>query len=183
MMRTSVPQGLSRSCNPWRSASSRDLAITALCLLVGEWYGGVVREPNADRRQGCTMITEDERAIHALIDTWMAATKAGDIMSVLDLMTDDVVFMVPGREPFGKQEFAAMSRSQQGLRIDGKAEICELQVLGLWAFARTFLKIAVHASDTNTVERSGYTLTIFRKVDGRWRLARDVNLLTHGQGR
>src|SRR5215471_6758943 len=52
----------------------------------------------------------------------MAATKAGDIGSVLDLMTDDVVFMVPGRVPFGKQEFAAMSGSHQGLRIDGNAE-------------------------------------------------------------
>jgi uncharacterized protein (TIGR02246 family) len=112
----------------------------------------------------------------------MAATKAGDVRSVLDLMTDDVVFMVPGREPFGKQEFAAMSGSQQGLRIDGKAEIRELQVVGHWAFARTFLRIAVHADDTKTVERSGYTLTIFRKADGRWRLARDANLLTGPQG-
>ena len=125
-------------------------------------------------------MSEDERAIHTLIDTWMAATKAGDVTSVLNLMADDVVFMVPGREPFGKQEFAAMSGSQQGLRIDGTAEIRELQVLGLWAFARTFLKIAVHASDT-TVERSGYVLTIFRKADGRWRLARDANLLTDRQ--
>ena len=56
-------------------------------------------------------MSEDERANHALIDRWMAATKAGDIGSVLDLMTDDVVFMVPGRAPFGKQEFAAMSGS------------------------------------------------------------------------
>jgi uncharacterized protein (TIGR02246 family) len=128
------------------------------------------------------MMSEDERAIHALIDNWMAATKAGDSGGILDLMTDDVVFMVPGREPFGKQEFAAMSGSQQGLRIDGKAEIRELQVLGHWAFARTFLNVTVHASDTHTVERSGYTLTIFRKADGRWRLARDANLLTHRQG-
>ena len=67
-------------------------------------------------------MSEDERAIHALIDRWMAATKAGDTGGVLDLMTDDVVFMVPGRVPFGKQEFAAMSGSHQGLRIDGNAE-------------------------------------------------------------
>jgi uncharacterized protein (TIGR02246 family) len=131
--------------------------------------------------KGCTMMSQDERAIAALIDSWMAATKAGDVRGVLDLMTDDVVFMVPGREPFGKQEFAAMSGSQAALRIDGKADIRELQVLGHWAFARTFLKITVHASDTKLVERSGYTLTIFRKADGRWRLARDANLLTDHQ--
>ena len=128
------------------------------------------------------VMSEDERAIHALIDMWMAASKAGDIGRLLDLMTDDVVFMAPGREPFGKQEFAAISGAMQGLRIDGKAELRELQVLEPWAFARTFLKIAVHAGgDTNTVERSGYTLTIFRKADGRWRVARDANLLTDRQ--
>jgi uncharacterized protein (TIGR02246 family) len=124
------------------------------------------------------MMSEDERAIRALIDTWMAAAKEGDVRTVLDLMTDDVVFMVPGREPFGKQEFAAMARSQQELRIDGKADIRELQVLGDWAFARNFLKVGMQVPGSNSVERSGYTLSIYRKANGRWRLARDANLLT-----
>src|SRR3954454_8877201 len=47
-----------------------------------------------------------ETAIRTLVETWMAAAKAGDIATVLDLMTDDVIFMVPGREPFGKEAFA-----------------------------------------------------------------------------
>jgi len=126
------------------------------------------------------MHSEDEQAIRALIDTWMAATKAGDVATVLDLMTDDIVFMVPGREPFGKEEFAAISRSQQGLQIEGKAEVRELQVLGDWAFARTFLKIAIRAPNSNRLERSGYTLSVYRKTSGRWRLARDANLLSLG---
>jgi hypothetical protein len=34
----------------------------------------------------------------------------------------------------------------------------------------------------NSVERSGYTLTILQKQpDGRWLLARDANLLTAGK--
>ncbi len=32
-----------------------------------------------------------------------------DKYTVLSLMTDDVVFMVPGREPFGKEAFEATS--------------------------------------------------------------------------
>ena len=36
----------------------------------------------------------------------LAASKAGDLAPVLSLMTDDVIFMVPGREPFGKEAFA-----------------------------------------------------------------------------
>lgn len=44
-------------------------------------------------------MTHDERAIRDLIATWMKASQAGDLETVLGLMTDDVVFMVPGREP------------------------------------------------------------------------------------
>ena len=42
-------------------------------------------------------MTDDETAIRALIATWMQASQQGDIDTVLSLMTDDVVFMVPGR--------------------------------------------------------------------------------------
>ena len=56
-------------------------------------------------------MTEDERAIRELVETWMRASKAGDIVSVLDLMTDDVIFMVPGGEPFGKEEFRVASEA------------------------------------------------------------------------
>jgi len=55
-------------------------------------------------------MTDDERAIRELVATWMTASQAGDIDTVLGLMTDDVVFMVPGREPFGKEAFAAASQ-------------------------------------------------------------------------
>ena len=47
-------------------------------------------------------MTEDERAIREVIATWMRASVAGDTATVLSLMTDDVVFLVPGQEPFGK---------------------------------------------------------------------------------
>ena len=52
-------------------------------------------------------MSDDERAIRDLIETWMSATKAGDAATVLGLMSDDVVFMAPGAEPFGKESFAA----------------------------------------------------------------------------
>lgn len=124
-------------------------------------------------------MSEDERAIRALIADWMAASKAGNTDTVLGLMTDDVVFMVPGREPFGKTEFAEMSRTMQGARIEGISEIRELQVMGEWAYLRNSLQVAVTPPGGNTVRNAGYTLTILRKgTDGRWRLARDANLLT-----
>jgi uncharacterized protein (TIGR02246 family) len=39
----------------------------------------------------------DEQEIRQLVATWMAATKAGDIDTVLRLMADDVVFLVAGQ--------------------------------------------------------------------------------------
>ena len=36
----------------------------------------------------------DEQEIRQLISTWMTATKAGDIESVLKLMSEDVVFLL-----------------------------------------------------------------------------------------
>ena len=123
-------------------------------------------------------MSDDERAIRDLVATWMAASKAGDQDTVLGLMTDDVVFMVPGREPFGKEAFAAASQGMQGMRIEGTSDIVELQVLGDWAYLRNRLNVTITPPGGAPTTRSGYTLTILRKeADGNWRLARDANLL------
>jgi uncharacterized protein (TIGR02246 family) len=123
-------------------------------------------------------MSDDERAIRDLVATWMAASKAGDQDTVLGLMTDDVVFMVPGREPFGKAAFAVASKGMQGMRIEGTSDIVELQVLGNWAYLRNRLNVTITPPGGPPTTRSGYTLTILRKEpDGRWRLARDANLL------
>ena len=52
-------------------------------------------------------MTDDERAIRELVATWMQASQAGDTATVLSLMTNDAIFPVPGREPVGKEAFAA----------------------------------------------------------------------------
>jgi uncharacterized protein (TIGR02246 family) len=125
-------------------------------------------------------MTEDERAIRELVDTWLAATKTGDLRTVLSLMTEDVVFMVPGQKPFGKEAFEAASEGMANVRIEGTSDILEIQVLGDWAYLRTYIKMSMSGSDGEApIRRSGYTLTILRREsDGRWRLARDANLLT-----
>lgn len=123
-------------------------------------------------------MNRDEAAISALINTWMQATSAGDIDTVLELMTEDVVFMVPGREPFGKSVFANAARSMRGASFSGTSEIMELVVLGDWAFARNRLEVTATPLGAPSVTRQGYTLTLFQKgADGKWRLARDANLL------
>ena len=124
-------------------------------------------------------MTEDERAIRELVSTWMAASQAGDTDTVLRLMADDVVFMVAGQEPFGKEAFAAAARGMRNVRMEGTSDIRELTVLGDWAYLRNHLVVTVTPPGGQPVRRAGYTLTILRKTPaGQWLLARDANLMT-----
>jgi uncharacterized protein (TIGR02246 family) len=125
-------------------------------------------------------MTDDERAIRDLVDTWLAASRIGDVATVLGLMSDDVVFMVPGRRPFGKEAFAAAAKDVTNVKLEGRSEIHELKILGDWAYLRNYLEMTITPQIGGaSISRSGFTLTILRKEsDGRWRLARDANLLT-----
>lgn len=124
-------------------------------------------------------MSEDEKAIRMVIDRWMSATKVGDITTVLDLMTEDVIFLVPGKEPFGKAEFAAAFAGMKDFEVAGTSEIHEIEIVGDWAHVRNHIEMTMTPHGGTAVRRAGYTLTVMRKSrDGKWRLARDANLLT-----
>lgn len=124
---------------------------------------------------------DDEQEIRRLVSTWLAASKAGDVETVLSLMADDVVFLIAGRPPMRKAEFAATARAQAdpgAPAFDASSEIQELRVLGDWAFLWQKLTVTAAPRDgAGPVVRSGHTLTIFNRHNGRWVLARDANLL------
>ena len=122
----------------------------------------------------------DERAIRELVTRWMVASEAGDLDTVLSLMTEDVVFMVPGRAPFGKEVFADAARKMKDVRMQGTTDVKEIEVLGDRAWVRNHITVTMTPPGGVPVRRSGYTLTILKKQpDGRWLLARDANLLTN----
>ncbi len=124
---------------------------------------------------------DGEKAIRKLIDTWMAVNKAGEPEKVLDLMTDDMVFLVPGKKPFGKEAFQGNPMKigkPGGMAFDGEAKIEEIKVFDNWAYARVYLKITMIPHGKEPIHRSGYTLSIYRKEsDGKWRLCRDANMV------
>jgi uncharacterized protein (TIGR02246 family) len=124
-------------------------------------------------------MSDDEQAIRTLLQTWLTATQAGDTSTVLQLMADDVLFLVAGQPPFGKAAFAAQSKSMAGVRIEARSEIREIEIAGPWAWCRTELTVVVTPPEGEPVRRTGPTLSILRKQpDGRWGLVRDANLLT-----
>ena len=124
----------------------------------------------------------DEQSIRSLVSTWMAETRAGNTPAVLELMTDDVVFLRPGHPPMRKAEFAQGAQAQKSGKaptFDGKSEIQEVQVHGDWAFLWSKLEVtATPPGGGAPTKRSGHTLTILRKEGGRWKIARDANMLT-----
>lgn len=124
-------------------------------------------------------MSDDERSIRNLVETWMRASQAGDATTVLSLMADDVIFMVPGREPFGKDAFRAASEQMKNVRLSGTSDIREIKILGDWAYIRNYIDMTIKPPSGDAMHRSGYTLSILRKqADGQWLLWRDANMLT-----
>jgi len=123
----------------------------------------------------------DEDRIRDVVSTWMQATKTHDVQAILQLMTDDAVFLVPGKPVMRKADFAAAARAQasgKAPEFDGRSDIQEIQVSGDWAFMWSKLTVVSKPPDGGkSVTRSGHTLTVFRREAGRWLLARDANLL------
>ena len=123
----------------------------------------------------------DERAIHEVHTTWIDAANAGDVVRLLTLMTDDVVFLNPGREPFGRDGFPArFSAAHQQSRIRCISELEDVVVVGEVAYTlcRDSLSVTPRAGG-EAAELAGHRITIYRKQpDGRWLLARDANTLS-----
>jgi uncharacterized protein (TIGR02246 family) len=93
-------------------------------------------------------------------------------------MAEDVIFMVPGREPFGKDVFRAASEATKNVRLTGSNDIREINVLGDWAYIRNYIEITVTSPGGGAMRRKGYALSILRKQsDGKWLLWRDANLV------
>lgn len=123
------------------------------------------------------MTSSDEKAIRSVVERWMAATKEGDLAAVLKLMSDEAIFTVPEREPFGKKQFSEGFEELSKMNFRGKSEILEIEVFGDYGWTRNQIRMAFEKPNGETVEREARTLTIYRReADGKWRLFRDANL-------
>jgi len=123
-------------------------------------------------------INDDEQAIRKLVDTWLKASAAGDLKTMLSLLSDDVLFMVPGKEPFGKAGFARNYENMKGKKMKTDSDIQEIRIIGDWAWMHNFLKVTFTSSSGESTVHSGHVLSVLRKnPDGEWVIARDANLL------
>jgi len=124
-------------------------------------------------------MSNDELAIRNLVDTWCRATEAGDVDALAPLMADDMVFLTPGGEPFGKREFLEASRQSAGnVTCSVQADVVEVRVAGDLGYC--WLKLAVTVTPPDgapPMQHAGPTIGIYRREGGRWVLARDANLV------
>jgi uncharacterized protein (TIGR02246 family) len=121
----------------------------------------------------------DEQAIRTLIENWARATAAGDLHELMEMMADDVVFLTPGQAPMRRDDFAAgFMAAIEHVRIEAQSDVQEIHVSNGWAWCWNYLdvKVTPHAGGSSN-RRAGHTLTILRKEDGEWVIARDANLL------
>jgi uncharacterized protein (TIGR02246 family) len=129
-------------------------------------------------------MNSDEQAIRDVIERWHRATADGDVDAILQLMTSDVRFLVPGKSPMvGRDSFASGLRELlKTHRIESSGDVQEVAIAGDIGYCITHLSVRTQSMQGgDPVVRDGYTLSIFRKQqDGAWQLARDANLLAPG---
>ena len=123
----------------------------------------------------------DERAIREVHSTWIDAVNAGDLVCLLSLMADDVVFLNPGQAPCGRDRFSpGFLAAHQQARIHCISELEDVVVVGEVAYtlSRDSLSVTPRAGG-EAMQLAGHRMTVFRKQpDGRWLLARDANTLS-----
>ncbi len=116
---------------------------------------------------------------------WINAVNAGDLESLLAMITDDVVFLNPGQPPFGREGFSAnFRRAHKEIQLLCTSELEEVVVVGDVAYTRSRDTLSVTArSSAKAAQLAGYRMTVYRTgSDGRWLLARDVHTLTSVEG-
>jgi len=125
----------------------------------------------------------DRKAILMLLHKWRLATRAKDIHAILDLVTDDVVFLPSSVPPIkGKEAVEEMYRAffPRYREIRHEAVIQELRVAGDWAFlwGTDELRLTPESGETE-IHMTGKGLSILkRQSDGSWRFWRGINNMT-----
>jgi uncharacterized protein (TIGR02246 family) len=127
-------------------------------------------------------VKTDQDAIRQLIAEWHRRSAKGELDALLELMTEDAVFLTCGQAPMSRAEFAAGFREWSAkASMQSSFEVKDIQVCGDLAYAWSYLRIVMTPRRGGaSVSREGHTLSVFRRsAAGKWLLARDANLIGH----
>src|SRR4051812_16693904 len=109
----------------------------------------------------------EKQKIRQAIEAWLRASKSGDTDALLQLMAEDVVFLLPGQEPMrGRSAFAAASRSsgRKFRFVEGTPQIQEIHIAGDFAICWNHLDVRLAAEEDGKIHHhAGNILSVFRK--------------------
>ncbi len=122
--------------------------------------------------------TDDVRAIHELYADWFGAMESGDVETLLELVTENVILKGGGGPAVrGRDALEASLRSfLEEFTEEVEYSLDEVEVAGDWAWARIDENVLITPKDDRRAVRvTGMHLAVLRRGDdGRWRVARDV---------
>jgi len=120
----------------------------------------------------------DEAGAHRAHDAYVEAINSNDVGRMLDMLTDDVVFMAPGTPVFvGKDAIRPWLEGYVAwAHTHWDKPVRELVVHGDWAFERyDWASTDTPHDGSGVVTDSGWGLLVYRReADGVWRVARDA---------
>jgi uncharacterized protein (TIGR02246 family) len=125
---------------------------------------------------------DDRRAILRLGKMWEEAMRRQDVSALLELVTNDVLFMPPNMPSVrGKAAVAEMFRVFfSNSTVDQTFNPEEIQIGGNWAFARGQDVMTIVPRDGGPpvrAEARGISI-LHRDADGAWRFARGMTNMT-----
>jgi uncharacterized protein (TIGR02246 family) len=123
---------------------------------------------------------DDRQAIQRLNEEWISAVGKKDIPSLINRITEDVVFLLPGLPPIcGKRAVQAMYADffPQFSKVEQTSTLEEVEVAGDWAFAwGTERLVLMPKSGGAPIRVQGKGMSIFRRQpDGSWKFARGIS--------
>jgi uncharacterized protein (TIGR02246 family) len=121
---------------------------------------------------------DDESAIRGLLEKWHIAIRDGDFGAVVELMTNDAVFLRAGQPPLDRSAFvaAAANPPRWSPIAEFAGNIREIRVDNniayLWADISSSTRTSRWAP---LVRKRGSSLSIFRRESGNWLLAHSAD--------
>ena len=142
---------------------------------------GAACEPAEDQQQPAAeeaATTEaDVEAIRALLDDFVAAENAGDLQTIMALITEDVVHMAPEEPPVvGADAVRTWWESTFGqVDIQGAVSDVEIQAFGDWGFIRGIWNVTTTPKSGGEPQQNDYSfISVVRRENGAWKEARVV---------
>jgi uncharacterized protein (TIGR02246 family) len=119
-------------------------------------------------------LAQDKATIAKLNDAWVAAFNKGDAQAVAAMYTEDAYVLPPGSDIVkGRAAIEAFWRQAAQQMTDAKLTTLDVLPLGRNA-AREIGTVSLKTKSQPPQEIVGKYAVVWRKIDGRWKLATDI---------